>query len=102
MVPEYLLRVFDSMLSELERLTMGATLRTIGMPDVKTLVTPVPPIREQHKILAHIEHEMRILKDLETIVRKGIVQLREYRNSLISAAVTGKIDVREEYAQDTK
>ena len=34
-VPEFLLRVFDAMQGELERLTMGATLRTIGMPEVE-------------------------------------------------------------------
>ena len=48
-IPEYLLRAFDAMQGELERLTMGATLRTIGMPDVKTLTTPVPPFAEQRE-----------------------------------------------------
>jgi type I restriction enzyme S subunit len=42
-LPEYLLLRLKSMTQELERLTFGATLKTIGMPDVKTLVTPVPP-----------------------------------------------------------
>jgi len=31
-------------------------------------------------------------------VREGIEKLKEYRTALISAAVTGKIDVREEVA----
>jgi hypothetical protein len=54
LVPEYLLRVFDVMQEELERLTMGATLRTIGMPEVRQLVTPVPPKSEQRAIVAYL------------------------------------------------
>jgi len=43
--PEYLLFVLRSMTQELERLTMGATVRTIGMPDVKGLVTQSHRVR---------------------------------------------------------
>lgn len=38
-LPEYLLLRLRSMTQELDRLTTGATLKTIGMPDVRTLVT---------------------------------------------------------------
>ena len=95
-IPEYLLRVFDAMQNELERLTMGATLRTIGMPEVKTLTTPVPPVDEQEIIVNHIRQECLRLDLLVSKVRLAIDHLKEFRTALISAAVTGKIDVREE------
>jgi len=96
MRPEYLLRVFDSMQNELERLTMGATLKTIGMPDVKTLATPVPPVEEQNRIVAHLDQERKRVDALVAKVREAVARLREFRTALISAAVTGKIDVRAE------
>lgn len=95
-IPEYLLQVFHSMTAELERLTMGATLKTIGMPDVKTLITPVPPRREQEAIVAHIRTEAAKLDAIIAKTREQLARLQEYRTALISAAVTGKIDVREE------
>lgn len=95
-MPEYLLHVLRSMTQELERLTMGATLKTIGMPDVKTLAMPVPPVDEQKRIVKHIELRVPKLDALIARVRQGIDLLREYRTALISAAVTGKIDVRQE------
>lgn len=95
-IPEYLLRVFDAMQNELERLTMGATLRTIGMPEVKTLTTPVPPVDEQEIIVNHIRQECLRLDLLIAKIRQAINHLKEFRTALISAAVTGKIDVREE------
>ena len=94
LLPEYLLRVFDAMQGEFARLTMGATLRTIGMPDVKTLRTPVPPVREQDQIVAFIRKETAAIDTLMAKVREAIGHLKEFRTALISAAVTGKIDVR--------
>ena len=94
-IPEYLLRVFDAMQGELERLTMGATLRTIGMPEVNTLATPVPPVDEQEVIVNHIHQERLRLDLLIAKIHEAIYILNECRTALISAAVTGKIDVRE-------
>ncbi len=97
LIPEYLLLIFRGpMQREFERLTMGATLRTIGMPEVNGFVVPVPPISEQRRLVAYVRDEaMRINEGVERIER-AIDLLREHRTSLISAAVTGKIDVRED------
>ncbi len=94
LLPEYLLRVFDTMQEELVRLTMGATLRTIGMPDVKTLSMPVPAVAEQDRIVAFVRKETVAIDALIAKTRQAIAHLNEYRTALVSAAVTGQIDVR--------
>lgn len=94
-LPEYLLRVFDAMQGELVRLTMGATLRTIGMPDVGALTTPIPPVPEQERIVAFVRRETAAIDGLITKAQQAIERLEEFRTALISAAVTGQIDVRE-------
>lgn len=94
--PEYLLRVFDAMWDELQRLTAGATLRTIGMPDVRTLTTPVPPVGEQKTIVQHIQQKCIAVDQATAKIRHAITLLKESRTALVSAAVTGKIDVRNE------
>ena len=96
--PEYLLFVLRSMSQELERLTMGATVRTIGMPDVKSLTTPIPPVSEQEEIVRYVLQSRSQIDELVAKIRDAINRLKEMRASLISAAVTGKIDVREEAA----
>lgn len=93
--PEYLVRVFDAMQDELQRLTAGATLRTIGMSDVRTLSTPVPPVDEQRTIVQHIQQECLEVDQATAKIRHAIALLNESRTALISAAVTGKIDVRD-------
>ena len=65
-----------------------------------TLVTAVPPIDEQEAIIRHINQiEERSQKMVES-VGLAIERLQEYRAALITAAVTGKIDVRETASPD--
>ena len=82
------------MTEELERLTFGATVKTIGMPDVKTLTTTIPPLEEQEQIVQHINGRCSELDSLILDAESMVSLLKERRSALISAAVTGKIDVR--------
>ncbi len=62
---------------------------------------PVPPQTEQEKIYVHTTIA---LNQLDLVVQKSVITvelLQERRTALISAAVTGKIDVREWVAPDT-
>ena len=90
----YLLRVFDVMKRFLDSTTFGATIKTIGMADVKKLVTPVPPRAEQLQIAATVGRNLNSIDALVRDAELSVDLLRERRAALISAAVTGKIDVR--------
>lgn len=90
----FLLRVFNAMKPHLDSYTFGATIKTIGMADVKKLVTPVPPLDEQVAIATHIETAAAKLDSLAADAHRAITLLKERRNALIAAAVTGQIDVR--------
>ena len=96
--PEYLLYVFRGMGQEFRRLTMGSTHQTIYMPDVGEFSTPVPPLAEQRQIVDLIRKELTEIDALVAKIHRAIDHLHEYRTALISAAVTGKIDVRNEAA----
>lgn len=98
LLPEYLLYVFRAMKPEFERLVMGSTHQTIYMPDVGRMVCPVPPIDEQREIVTHIRRANARVDRLVAKTQALIDRLREYRAALITAAVTGQIDVRGEVA----
>lgn len=93
---KYLLYVFYAMKQEIYRVTAGSTIPTIGMPDVGRMVTPVPRIHEQQEIVLHLDSQRTRLNSLVEKISDSIKLLREYRSALISAAVTGKVDVRGE------
>ncbi len=74
---------------------MGSTHQTIYMPDIRRFITPVPPCHEQDAIVGYIRKETAKIYALISKIREGVEKLKEYSSALISAAVTGKIDVRE-------
>ena len=57
---------------------------------------PVPPTSEQSIITAFLDRETEKIDALVTKIETAIERLQEYRSALITAAVTGKIDVRKE------
>lgn len=72
----------------------GATVESIEQEYLSNGLIPVPPIQEQLEINKKIKNQMTIFEALENKAVKGIKLLQERRTALISAAVTGKIDVR--------
>lgn len=57
-----------------------------------------PPPEEQRAIVRFLDEEMRKMDTLDAVVQEAIASLESLRASIISAAVTGKIDVRGETA----
>ena len=76
--------------------TMNLVTRASLSQDVlKMLPIGIPPISEQREIAAFIEQRGELFQSLTAEAQRGIELLQERRTALISAAVTGKIDVRE-------
>jgi restriction endonuclease S subunit len=65
------------------------------MSSLKELPVVLPPAEERQHILQTVSQTASTLDTLISKVRDGIERLKEYRTALISAAVTGQIDVRE-------
>ncbi len=72
-----------------------ATIAHLTGEKLASLRVPMPKIHEQQNIVAFIKHETAQIDSLIRRVKESVETLREYRVALISAAVTGKIDVRE-------
>lgn len=94
----YLCHLFTPMYAPLRSASSGAgsTKGAITCEQLGNLKIPVPPTHEQGEIVTWLRNATSRTDELIDRVGMSIDMLREYRTSLISAAVTGKIDVREE------
>lgn len=84
-----------SVFAQLDSGAVGATIRGINIRDLKRAVIPVPPGGEQVAMASQLLRDSAAFDSLVGKVREAGQRLREYRTALISAAVTGKIDIRE-------
>ncbi len=85
--------------AQLDAGAIGATIRGVNIRDLKRACLPVPPQAEQQQISDYLDKETAMLDALMAKVRTAIERLQEYRTALISAAVTGQIDVRTEVSR---
>ena len=72
----------------------GATFLEITLDALRRLRFPVPPHQEQIEIVASLASKVASLNDLVEDAKRAVKLLQERRSALISAAVTGQIDVR--------
>ncbi len=74
----------------------GITRYGLGKPSIENLLLPIPPDSEQRQITNSLDQKTQQIDKLIAAEQQKIELLKEYRQSLISEAVTGKIDVRNE------
>ena len=72
----------------------GVSVPHISPDQINNFVVPVPPQSEQLEIVGFIATELAKLDTLTAEAQRAIDVLQERRTVLISAAVTGQIDVR--------
>lgn len=72
----------------------GSTFSEVSIATVRELPVTVPPLVEQEKIIDHLDQATKRVDELTLIAEQSMILLKERRSALISAAVTGKIDVR--------
>lgn len=73
----------------------GGTKMQLALDDIRGLRVPTAPIEQQRRIAAHLDRQTAKIDALVAETERFIEYARERRAALITAAVTGWIDVRE-------
>ena len=79
----------------LSQYSIAAAQPGLAVDRINALIVPLPPPEEQSAIAGFLDRERHKIDGLISQVEHAIERLQEYRSALITAAVTGKIDVRE-------
>ncbi|MEV0386913.1 hypothetical protein [Nonomuraea sp. NPDC050643] len=81
-------------LIELEATGASNSMLNISQSDIVNLPMLLPPVDEQRRIVAHLDGETAKIDQLIAETERFLELARERRSALITAAVTGQIDVR--------
>lgn len=87
---------------QFELLSRGGTMGVINIAILNEIMISIPPIEEQNSINEFIYSQKKKFFELIDKANSQINFLQERRTALISAAVTGKMDVRDWVAPDTQ
>lgn len=94
-INRYLAWVFNSQLFEFQSSAfLTSTINQLTIKNLYGFEVPLPPPHEQREISRYLAERASHIDRLASIVATGVQRLQEYRTALITAAVTGKIDVR--------
>ena len=85
----YLLRSFPY-----EAMQARAAVPGVNRNDLARELIPWIPVSRQLQIVHWLDHELEKLSDHRRDLARSISNLRDYKSSLITAAVTGELDVR--------
>ena len=100
LIPQYLhyLMRSDVYVDEYNKHTRGLTTydRAVKKEDFEEIGVLLPPKQEQKQIANFLDHKTAKIDELRSNEQRSIELLKEYRQTLISEVVTGKIDVRNE------
>jgi len=96
-VSQQLLYFYLSSLTEnlRDRIKQGSGQPNLNTDIVKAIAAPIPPEDETDVLVKYLNHETAKIDRMMEKVEAAIEKLQEYRTARISAAVTGKIVVRE-------
>ena len=85
----------DMILTEARMRTQGIGVPDLGLGEIGRFPVPLPPMSEQEQIAVYLDEQAHKFDTLTAEAQRAIDLLQERRTALISAAVTGQIDVRE-------
>ena len=90
----YFYTVSDAYESWKNSVYIKSTIQNIGADKYSLLPISIPPLSEQEAIVAFLDQKTSAIDTAIERINAQITELQAYRTALISEAVTGKIDVR--------
>jgi type I restriction enzyme S subunit len=79
---------------QVQLIKRGAILSGLNTTTIADLMLVAPPLDEQIAISDYLDRQASRINELAAKVESAVARLTEYRTALITAATTGKIDVR--------
>ena len=81
-----------SVRSQLRAVVTGATIRGVNIRDLRRVKVPVPKGPQQRVIVKELDDLDQQTARLRSLLDRQLAVIREHRESLVTAAVTGQLD----------
>jgi len=73
------------------KLQRGAVKKGLGLDDIKAVALPLPPLSEQHRIVAEVEGRFSVLDKIEAAIAANLKRAERLRQAILKQAFEGKL-----------
>ncbi len=89
----YYLCISEYFIQKIVSKSVGVSYPAISSSEISNIKAIIPPINEQQQIVDHLDAKCSQIDSVISANEKTIEKLKEYRQSIIYEAVTGKIEI---------
>lgn len=82
-------------------LRRGATKAGLGLDDLRAIAVPLPPLPEQHRIVAELDRRLSILSALEATIDTNLARCARLRQAILKAAFEGRLVSSDDVSGET-
>lgn len=92
-LPKFFKNYFESSVVKLfySSITKGTTMDVLNLGIIKTIPFPLPPIKEQHRIIQEIESRLSVADKMEESIVQSLQQAEALRQSILKKAFSGEL-----------
>jgi type I restriction enzyme S subunit len=76
---------------EIARYAPATAQKNINLEILGQVAVPLPPLSEQHQIVAEVERRLSVIDELETTVEANLTRASKLRQSILKHAFTGNL-----------
>lgn len=76
---------------QFEKIRLGTAVQRLNLEDVRELLVPLPPIREQRAIAAEVDSSFSIIEEVDAQAEHGLVRCNRLRTSILKRAFEGRL-----------
>ena len=89
----YLLRAMASgfVFRQAERKATGTAQQTLGLASLRSMLVPLPPFAEQHRVVAEVDRRLSVLDALDTTLDVNLARCARLRQSILKRAFEGRL-----------
>ncbi len=92
--PQYLCLLFNgspTVLDQVSTLCSGSTRDFLNGKILRSIMFPLPPVPEQHRIITEVERRLSVIQQTEALVEANLTRAERLRQSILKQAFSGKL-----------